>query len=185
MRAVASSFSFEISGRKLGLRSQPGWVACTEQDHRQTQAYLPGTTQASVRLEQNLITNFIFFLFIISQERWLLLPQVAHPAVDSVASLSSPTARGRNDHIENDSVNNDAAGTDIDAEGDGEAEAGGMLADRGLLVRLATKEDILEEGPGAASMKSLLEGSSSGFSVERAAASARYLLLFFVCVRAL
>lgn len=48
-----------------------------------------------------------------------------------------------------------------------------MLVDRGLLIRLATKEDILEEGPVVESMNTILEGSSSGLSVERAAASAR------------
>lgn len=83
-----------------------------------------------------------------SQERWLLLPQ----APSAELSALDPSRARRDD-----------------------GSGGGLLVDRGLLVRLATKEDVLDDEPMAAAVRGLLDAAAleSEVSVERAAASAR------------
>lgn len=83
-----------------------------------------------------------------SQERWLLLPQA--PVADSKV-LDHP----------NESPTRDM-------------QPGSQLVDRALLIRLATKEDILDEGPAA----SLGSTEDDEYSVERAAACARLVWKF-------
>lgn len=53
-------------------------------------------------------------------------------------------------------------------------DAGGALIDRGLLVRVAMKEDVLDEGPAA----NLNSAESAECCVERAAACARYIYIY-------
>lgn len=84
---------------------------------------------------------------LVRQERWLLLPQT--PPNKNAAS---DPQEGASSSISDDAV--------------------GALIDRGLLVRLGTKEDVLEEGP-AANLNSSAEAAEC--SLERAAACARYL----------
>ena len=82
---------------------------------------------------------------LVRQERWLLLPQTPHtegaPPAPPEGSLSSQGV-----------------------------DAGGALVDRGLLVRIAMKEDVLDEGPTA----NFNSAEAVECSVERAAACARY-----------
>lgn len=84
------------------------------------------------------------------------MPQA--PPTDRSASLRSETAgaaaRGGLDNT------NENAGADA-------------LVDKALLIRLATKEDVLEDGPVATTMSGIFGGTLSELSVERAAASAR------------
>lgn len=89
-----------------------------------------------------------------SQERWLLLPQTPpqDPAA-AAAALGAPRAQ----------------------QG-GPADA--MLVDRGLLIRLAMKEEVLEEGEAVETSLNSISNVASELSVERAAASARYPRLY-------
>lgn len=65
-----------------------------------------------------------------------------------------------------------------------------MVVDRGLLIRLATKEEVLEEGEAVETSVNSISNVASGLSVERAAASARYprfhvsvfFALLYICV---
>ncbi|CAN0168234.1 unnamed protein product, partial [Ectocarpus fasciculatus] len=83
------------------------------------------------------------------EERWLLLPQTPpqDPAAAAAAALGAPRAQ----------------------QG-GAADA--MLVDRGLLIRLATKEEVLEEGEAVETSVISISNVASELSVERAAASA-------------
>lgn len=54
----------------------------------------------------------------------------------------------------------------------GEGVTHASLAHRALLIRLATKEDVLEEGPAA----NVTDTEEAECSVERAAACARFVL---------
>ncbi|CAM9389350.1 unnamed protein product, partial [Ectocarpus sp. 13 AM-2016] len=83
------------------------------------------------------------------EERWLLLPQTPpqDPAAPAAAALGAPRAQ----------------------QG-GPADA--MPVDRGLLIRLATKEEVLEEGEAVETNVNSISNVASELSVERAAASA-------------
>ncbi|CAM9557777.1 unnamed protein product, partial [Scytosiphon promiscuus] len=88
------------------------------------------------------------------QERWLLIPQA--PPTDHA------TARPRSTPV---------AGGGLD-DGSTDGAGAAALVDRALLIRLATKEDVLEDGPAATSISGIFGAASSELSVERAAASA-------------
>lgn len=83
------------------------------------------------------------------QERWLLLPQTPPTKDATPAPPEGP----------------------LSSQG---VDAGGSLIDRGLLVRVAMKEDVLDEGPAA----NLNSADAAECSVERAAACARYLYIY-------
>ena len=93
----------------------------------------------------------------VRQERWLLLPQT--PPTKSADSGPQEGA--------------------LSGHGD---EVVGALIDRGLLVRLGTKEDVLDEGP-TANLNSCAEAAEG--SLERAAACARYLPYVCMCYKSL
>ncbi|CAM9646845.1 unnamed protein product, partial [Ectocarpus sp. 12 AP-2014] len=84
------------------------------------------------------------------EERWLLLPQT--PPQDAAAAAAA------------------AAFGEPRAQQGGPADA--MPVDRGLLIRLATKEEVLEEVEAVETSVNSISNVASELSVERAAASA-------------
>eukprot|EP00752_Nemacystus_decipiens_P011243 g9992.t1 len=87
------------------------------------------------------------------EERWLLLPQAPSPRPSALCPSRAPR----------------------EGQGVGSGGGGGSVVDRGLLVRLATKEDVLEDEPMATATDAA--ASESEVSVERAAASASLEML--------
>ncbi|CAN0460104.1 unnamed protein product, partial [Ectocarpus sp. 12 AP-2014] len=85
-----------------------------------------------------------------SQERWLLLAQTPPhdpAAAAAAAALDAPRAQ---------------QGSPVNT----------MPVDRGLLIRLATKEEVLEEGEAVETSVNSISNVASELCVERAAASA-------------